>query len=142
MRTNRSGQWLVLFVLALLLTLLGVRAMEKMDGRDPKVPIRKLVVSFEQEQLDSFFEQIREFSQQNAFAIRIAPTSPTGKDFIIELWREDFKILGANPFDIGTFKFGIYNIFGREIDEEYVDEIVNELRVYSLKVKNATFDEE
>lgn len=42
---------------------------------------------------------MRRFADQNAFAIRIAPTTPDEKHFLIQLWRSDVKMFGTNPYD-------------------------------------------
>jgi len=132
--------YLVLIIFSF--AVLGVGAMANKSGVDPDVAIRKAVITVNEEQLDLFFEKMKAFAEENAFAIRVAPTAPTGKDFIVEMWREDFKILAANPFDKGSFRVSVFNILGQEIEPKYVDELVNALEIYSLKIDGATFLEQ
>jgi hypothetical protein len=95
---------------------------------DPDVAIRKAVITVNEGQRDLFFDKMKAFAEENAFAIRIAPTAPTGKDFIVEMWREDFKILASNPFDKRSFRVSIFNILGRKIEDKYIDELVGLLK--------------
>jgi len=54
---------------------------------------------------DRFFNQLRNFSDENDFAIRIAPVRPDNQHFLIQLWRDDIKGIGVNSGD--PEKFGI-----------------------------------
>lgn len=135
--------WLLFFLLISLPVIgMGSIAMTNKFGNDPQVPIRKAVIKVQEQNLDLFFDQMRHFADKNGFAIRIAPTAPTGKDFLVELWREDFKILAANPFDKGVFRVSIFNILGRDIEDRHVDDLVASLKKYSLKVDGAEFTEQ
>lgn len=106
---------------------------------DPNVAIRKAVVTLQEDQLNAYIERMQAFAHECGFAIRIAPTAPTGKDFVLEFWREDVKILAANPFEKGSFRVSVFNISGKSINEGYVDQILLVLKRYSLEVKGATF---
>jgi hypothetical protein len=54
----------------------------------------------------AFFKAIDLFAHQEAFAIRIAPNSPAGDSFTIQLWREDTKAIGVNSQN--TSQFNVY----------------------------------
>lgn len=134
----------VAFLIFCLLSIIGVGslAMASKTDSDAEIPVRKAVIKIQEDQFDLFFDQVRAFADRHGFAVRIAPTAPTGKDFIVELWREDFKILAANPFDKGTFRVSIFNILGREIEESHIDGVVEALKQYTLKVEGAEFTEQ
>ncbi|MDZ7923494.1 MAG: hypothetical protein U5M23_05420 [Marinagarivorans sp.] len=134
--------YFVLIIFSIAVLSAGAMTMTNKVGVDPDVAIRKAVITVNEEQLDLFFDKMKAFAEEHAFAIRIAPTAPTGKDFVVEMWREDFKILAANPFDKGSFRVSIFNILGGEIEEKYIDRVIDALRVHSLEVENATFLEQ
>jgi hypothetical protein len=56
----------------------------------------------------AFFEAIDLFAHQEAFAIRIAPNSPGGDSFTIQLWREDIKAIGVNSQNSSQFNVYFY----------------------------------
>lgn len=130
------------FLTAFLALYVGFVVMARGEVIDQDVAIRKAVVTVSEDKLNPFFDQMRAFAEKYGFAVRIAPTAPTGKDFIVELWREDFKILAANPFDKGSFRVSVFNISGRPIEEKYVDEVLLNFKAYSLNVDGATFLEQ
>lgn len=134
----------VAIIIFCLLAIVGVGAiaMASKTNSDAEIPVRKAVIKIQEDQFDLLFDQVRAFADKYGFAVRIAPTAPTGKDFIVELWREDFKILAANPFDNGTFRVSIFNILGREVEESHIDDVVEALKKYTLKVEGAEFTEQ
>jgi hypothetical protein len=56
----------------------------------------------------AFFEAIDLFAHQEAFAIRVAPNSPAGDSFTIQLWREDVKAIGVNSQYASQFNIYFY----------------------------------
>lgn len=130
---------LIYFAFAMLVVVAayGMNTMAGKARSDSETPIRKIEVSFDEGQHEQFFEQMKAFSDKHGFAIRVAPTTPTGKDFIIEMWREDLKILAVNPFDPGIFKIGIYKNDGQEIPSEYLDKLIDDFEGFSRKVAGA-----
>lgn len=120
---------------------LGMNAMAERTKGESQLPLRKLVVTLNKAQHEAFFEQLRKFADRRGFAIRIAPTTPSGEDFSIEMWRSDFKIFGANPFDPGEFKIGIYDNDAKGVPAEYLDALVAELKSFLAEVPTATVAE-
>lgn len=74
-----------------------------------KIPRETLIVLINDNQQEEFFNLLNDFSYQEGFAIRIAPTSPNGDSFIIEMWREDIKIIALNNFEKERFSISFYD---------------------------------
>jgi hypothetical protein len=84
---------------------------------------------------DSFFEALRQFAERNAFAVRIAPNSPTAKSSLIQLWREDLKVIGVNPFVPEEFRISFYDNCSHPLPAERLDALADELRESLNRVK-------
>ena len=92
-------------------------------------PIHALnVVIDDVEQRDRLFDQLRKFSDKHAFAIRIAPTRPEGKNFLIQLWREDIKLVMVNPFEEGKYRIYFYKNSIYAVPEDILNLLVLELK--------------
>ena len=105
-----------------------------------KVPIRKVWITLAQNQHDQLFEQLRDFAGKNAFAIRISQTDPTGENFLVQMWREDIKVIGVDSSDPGLFKIGFYNTYEEHpVSTRVFDELIFDLRKFILEIPNTTF---
>lgn len=131
------------FILLSLLGGIGVKTIAGKTENNSESPIRKIEISINKDQRELFFSQLQKFAELHGFAIRIAPTTPARENFSIEMWREDFKILGANPFDPGTFKIGIYenDKAAQEIPSSHLDGLIRDLRAMTTEIAGATFKE-
>ena len=61
-----------------------------------RYPRRTILVKIELDQQEMLFDKLRSLADDEGFAIRIAPTTPSGIDFIVAMWREDVKIIALN----------------------------------------------
>ena len=107
-----------------------------------KLPRRKFIITIERRQQEELFSQLKKFADKGGFAIRIAPITPSGEDFSIEMWREDIKIFGANPFNPGEFRIGFYDTDGAypyPAPEWALDDLENDLKSFIGEISNATF---
>lgn len=135
---------LIMFVSLLLFGLLGGISMKTMAHKlnDPEAPIRKTVVAIDKSQHEQLFEKVRRFADRHAFAIRIAPTTPSGEDFIIQLWREDIKVIGVNSFDPGEFEIFFYeNDDAHKISDAHINVLIDDLKNFVCEIPGATFSE-
>ncbi len=77
-----------------------------------QLPVRVVMTAMEKSALDAFLERIREFADQEQFAIRIGQSGPNKEDATVILWRTDVKVLGGNASDTGArnlrFDLGLY----------------------------------
>jgi hypothetical protein len=58
----------------------------------------------------AFLEKIREFADHNSFALRATPANYQDDQLLIQLWRDDIRIIGTNPFSSTGFSFGFYEL--------------------------------
>ena len=105
-----------------------------------KAPVRKVDITLEQKQHDQLFEQLRNFAGKHAFAIRISQTDPTGEDFLVQMWREDIRIIGSDSGDPGLFEMGFYNTYDeRPVPLRVFDELIADLEELIVEIPNTTF---
>jgi hypothetical protein len=105
-----------------------------------KAPIRIVEVTLAESQHDQLFEQLRRFADKHAFSIRIAPTDPTGENFLVQMWREDIKVIGVDSGDPGLFGIAFYNTYEeRPVPSRVFDELVVDLREFIAEIPNTTF---
>lgn len=88
-----------------------------------------------------FFSRIETFADENAFAIRSAPTRPSSSSSLTQLWREDIKIIGVNPFDPNIYKFRFYKNDGAPIKSESLNHLVKQIKEVSNNLEGASFEE-
>ena len=137
---------LVFLILALLAAcILIVSGRVRINSPKPlsnleKAPVRKVDVTLEQSQHDQLFVQLRNFADKHAFAIRIAQTDPTGENFLVQMWREDIKVIGVDSGDPGLFKIGFYNTYEeRPVPSRVFDDLIVDLRGFIEEIPNTTF---
>jgi hypothetical protein len=76
---------------------------------------------------------IREFSDKNGFAARVASTSPEGDYFSVQLWREDIKIIGGNAIavrPVNDIRLYFYHNGEGRVDDSVFDLAVSKLLSY------------
>jgi len=104
-----------------------------------KAPVRKVHITLEQNQHEQLFEQFRNFAGKHAFAIRISQTDPTGEDFLVQMWREDIRIIGSDSGDPGLFKMGFYNTYEESpVPLRVFDELIADLEELIVEIPNTT----
>jgi hypothetical protein len=74
----------------------------------PESPIRSIEVVVPPGKRDKFVEQLRAFADANAFAMRVGNVTPDGKRILVQMWREDIKVIGDNPFEPEAFGISFY----------------------------------
>lgn len=106
-------------------------------------PKKTVVISFEENQQDEFFAQIRRFAEKWDYAIRIAPTGSDSKGYLIQMWREDIKIIAVNNFGPGRFSIGFFETYPtRPVPQQYFDEEVSDLKNFIDEIPGATLSVE
>src|SRR5258706_10136116 len=106
--TRATGMMFICLLLGILIgysakTLAVIREENKNTAAYQKYPRRSIIVKIETTQREQLFDQMRKFADDQGFAIRIAPTSPSGADFIVEMWREEKKKIFLKKFFPRTF---------------------------------------
>ena len=67
------------------------------------------------------------YAEQHAFAMRIGQSDPSGDDVLIQMWREDVKLIGVNPFEPGEYRVSFYLTGGGTVPDAVLDSLVNSL---------------
>jgi len=108
---------------------------------ESETPRFSLSVSIGKNSREQFFSAIRSFSESHAFAYRIAKSDRNGEHYLVQLWREDVKLVAVNPFSATEFQVDIYNTCTCEptLPQSQVLALGAELRQSISQVKSATF---
>jgi hypothetical protein len=107
-----------------------------------ELPVRVVKADLSGEPDDKFYSQLRKFADLNAFAVRIAPTTPDGRNVLVQMWREDIKIIGANPHNPNHFEFAFYDNDSISPSGEAFDALVTSLFQVLREIKGVTYSEE
>ena len=75
-----------------------------------------LTIAVAPDSRDAYFASLRAFARCFSFAILIAPTTPSGKDFIIQMFRGDVKVSGANSLRVEGFELGFFPVCPDDLD--------------------------
>ena len=100
------------------------------DGSDVQRPISWIEFNVELRARQKFFAAMKKFASKNAFAIRIAQTKPGDTSYLIQLFREDVKIIAVNAPEEYLFRIGFYNNYRSTTrdNEAAVDFLVKDLK--------------
>ena len=72
-------------------------------------PVGMVVVTVNGDGRNQFFEKLKEFAKENQFTSEIEGAPPDDESFIIQMYRRDMMIIGANwPDDMTEFDLGFY----------------------------------
>ncbi len=112
---------------------LGVTTLADDFEDDGEAPLHLTKVTVENGKQDAFIRHLRSFADKHGFAIRVAPVRPGGKHIIVEMWREDFKILAVNPFDPCDYEIGIYANDSYPSIQKHADALMSELESFDAK---------
>jgi hypothetical protein len=110
-------------------------------------PIRAVQVTISKVALDQYTSQIRKFADTYSFAIRVSHSSPSPEDILVQMWREDVKIIGVNASDPGarevTFDIALYRSCDcvGPIQKASIDQLIHGLQQTVGQVHGAVFSE-
>lgn len=91
-------------------------------------PIQKVTFTVEKRVREDFFDQLRKFADRHAFAIRIAQNTPDGESFVIQMWREDLKVVSTNSFDPTSFSIYAYKNSPLALPPNQLDFLIGDLK--------------
>src|SRR6266478_1824288 len=81
-------------------------------------PIGSRVVLVTDSARAKFLEKATSFAEAQGFTVRVAKTRPDGKHFLVEMSRDDIKIVALNPFDDpAEFRVDLYQR-GKEVPSQ------------------------
>jgi len=105
-----------------------------------QLPIRSVEVTIDPSHQERLFEQLRKFADNWAYAIRIASANPSGDRFLIQMWREDIKVIATYPSDPGSLDIWFYYTNPSiPVPGRYFDEEINDLKDFISEIPNSTF---
>jgi hypothetical protein len=91
---------------------------------------------------DAFLGEVTKFAEKEAFAIRTSQPRQDGEHFLVQLWRQDVKIIILNPFDDPTeFSCFFYQTGTEPVPGEVVDELAKHLRGELGLISGVSFKE-
>jgi spermidine/putrescine-binding protein len=106
-------------------------------------PKKIVVITFNQIHQEKFLAQIRKFAEKWAYAIRIAPTELDRDVFLIQMWREDIKIIAVNNYGPGRYSMAFLDTYpARPVPEKYFEEEVSDLESFIREIPEAEFSVE
>jgi len=133
---------IICLMLGLLLGYFGSKmAMaEKEKGTsEAAAPIRIVEITIDESQQEELFTQLRKYADEWRYAIRIAPTSTSSRRFLIQMWREDIKLIGVYPSDPGELKLGFYYTNPAiPVPDLFFDTEIRDLRGFISEIPGAT----
>jgi hypothetical protein len=106
---------------------------------ESELPSSTINFSFPDEATDNFIQAVKQFAEENAFAVRVGHTRPDGKHFLIQMWREDLKVIVLNPSDPGRFRVSFYQNSKHAVSKEFVDNLLQRLENDARRVTGIVF---
>lgn len=73
-----------------------------------ELPIASISCHIAKDKFELFSTALRTFADRQEYAIRISFDAPGDKTTLIQMWREDIKIIGTNEFDREQFQISSY----------------------------------
>jgi len=138
-KPNALALAFVVFVLAIA----GIGGQIRPVGAATQLPLRTIDIILARDLREQYVIQIRKFSDTYAFAIRVSQSSPDPDDILVQLWREDVKLIAVNGSDTGasdlTYFIGIYENGDHPIPVTAVDQLVEGLRDTVGQIEGAIF---
>ena len=94
---------------------------------ESQLPLKSVALIVEPNAQTQFFERLKAFGDENAFAVRIAPTRPDRRFVLIQMWRADIKIFGLNPAEVTRFKVRFYANDAHPPNAQVIDALAERL---------------
>lgn len=112
-------------------------------SQEQQQPKKTIVITFDESQQDEFFNQVKKFADKWAYSIRIAPTYPGSEVYLIQMWREDIKVIAGNNYGAGRFSMGFFETYPTHpVPDQYFNEEVSDLENFISEIPDATFSVE
>jgi hypothetical protein len=127
-----------------LTTLLTTQACRLVNTANSLAPVRSLTLTVDTSQREEFINQLQMFSDKHGFKTDISYHNIKGEHFQFWMSREDIKIVASSvPPDPTLVYLDLYGAYsGASIDEEEIDELLSDLKLFINAVPNVTITEE
>lgn len=128
--TRLSGFAILMFLIAALIKPVYTQLSAMGTEDNYSIPVRP--IAFESATIASinrqqFVDGIAKFAERHGFAIRIGSADPDGIDLIVQLWREDFKMIVNNPLYPDTFNIAIYRTCSHNVASDQAHALMAEI---------------
>jgi len=134
---------MLLGVLLCILGCIAAVASNTIAGDGEQLPIRSLRVTIDENQREELFDQLRKFAEKHGFKISIRDSGLSDELFVVDMRRDDIKIISRNPFDPRIFRVSFYNKYpALPTSQETVDDLVNDLKAFISEIPNVKITEE
>jgi D-arabinose 1-dehydrogenase-like Zn-dependent alcohol dehydrogenase len=108
-----------------------------------ELPVRAIKITFSRSAREEFVGQIKKFSDEHAFEIRVSQSTPDPEDTLVQMWRADAKMLAVHVRDASTqelrYDVGIYTNGEQPLSMAAMDQLVDGLRLSVKFIPSATF---
>ena len=84
---------------------------------EPELPLARAHCTLAPDGKARFLSSLRVYADQGAFAMRVSRSSPEETGMLIQMYREDLKLIGTNPFNANEYSFGMYSNDGPATSE-------------------------
>lgn len=89
--------------------ILGVAEESMTVPSNPELPIKTLRFTVAEQSHAAFVDEVEGFARANGFHTRVGKPTPAERAVTIQMWREDLKVIGVNPFDPSEFRLSFYS---------------------------------
>lgn len=120
---NFLKQILLIVALAVSVASCAARDADAATG-DSQSPLRTVRFSIDPEAREELAAALGRYAEQHAFAIRIGHSDPSGDHVLIQMWREDVKLIGVNPFELGEYRASFYLTGSKSVPDPVLDSLV------------------
>jgi hypothetical protein len=116
-----------LALLALACLLIGAIGRHAMtNSSDAQLPVRTVRVTMAKGTLNGMTNQLHRFADANGFTFQMGQTAPDPERVVVEMLREDVKVIGVNASDTGaadiTFAIFLYRNGDGSAPEQIFDD--------------------
>jgi hypothetical protein len=109
---------------------------------DVQLPIHSITITITKGTKEALFNRLRHFADTYGFAIRIAPITPDGEQFGVQMYQEDIKMLGNNALDTEEVFIGFYPNGENQVPAVYLNKLVDGLKEAVKGLPGATVSKE
>jgi hypothetical protein len=125
-----------------LLLFLIMMPTSRADNESVETPIRRVRVTIPASGHHELLERLNKVAHESAFAIRVGKPTPEENRVLIQMWREDFKVIAVNPFSTEAFRISFYRNGLSPEPVEALDPLISALKSEVSQMQGASFSEE
>ena len=97
-----------------------------------ETPLHMVTANVKRPALRGVLERLREFGDAHGFAVRIDQSSPDPNDLLLQMWRTDMKIIGADASDSGApdvkYLISIFQNCNDDVPKPAFDDVATDLQ--------------